>query len=699
MSRDSLIPGAVFGGDFRIVKALRAGGMGAVYVVDQLSTGKQRALKVMAPELAADPAIQERFVLEARAASKIDSDHVVEIVTAGVDEGSHSPFLVMELLRGQELADVMVEKGPIALGDVAEVLSQVGHALEMAHAHGIVHRDLKPENIFLATSRRREVPFTAKVLDFGIAKLVEDSRQKTGTQPLGTPLFMAPEQTDRKGRICPGTDVWALGLITFRLLTGVDFWREVDGSLPQLLREIVVDELPLASLRANELGVAQYLPPGFDAWFHRCVNRDIDARFAEAGAAVRAFRELAPHAAPTGSLVMQVGTMPHTGSNPMPTGPGFTPPPVRITPPRAATGEGYERTSVVVPSSPLAGSTTGNTALAGTTALPKRSSRAWLALPVVAVAAAAGWFMFGRGSSDTPGPNAANSGNVVAGATPTASASASASAAAIAAEGSCPAGMVFIKGGNMVMGAKDASEDAAVTHKVTLKGFCLDRTEVTVAAYDKCSEMGDCEKAPQTVSYPNMKADAPGRFAPLCNARKAGMEKHPINCVDWLMANRYCESHKARLPSEAEWEYAARGSSQRTYPWGDDAPSQVKLNACGTECQAWGKEHAMEMQTAFQGDDGFPATAPVGSFPEGKSSAGVLDLAGNVWEWTADWYAPYQADAATDPRGPDKGTERVIRGGAFNGSMADWSKPAYRYKQDPKAYNHAIGFRCAADAK
>ena len=96
--------------------------------------------------------------------------------------------------------------------------------------------ELVQENVFLAASRRRDVAFTAKILDFGIAKLVEDSRQKTGTQPLGTPLFMAPEQTDRKGRICPATDVWALGLIAFKLLTGRDFWREADGgSLAMLL--------------------------------------------------------------------------------------------------------------------------------------------------------------------------------------------------------------------------------------------------------------------------------------------------------------------------------------------------------------------------------------------------------------------------------------------------------------------------------
>src|SRR6185369_374083 len=151
------------------------------------------------------------------------------------------------------------------LGDVTEVLAQVGHALEQAHAQGIVHRDLKPENIFLAASRRRDVGFTAKILDFGIAKLVEDRRQKTGTQPLGTPLFMAPEQTDRKGRICPATDVWALGLIAFRLLTGRDFWTEADGSLPMLLREICVDPIPFASARVAELAAltnaATPIPP------------------------------------------------------------------------------------------------------------------------------------------------------------------------------------------------------------------------------------------------------------------------------------------------------------------------------------------------------------------------------------------------------------------------------------------------------
>ena len=134
--------GTIFARDFRINRALREGGMGAVYVADQLSTGKQRALKVMAAYLASDPATRDRFVLEARAASAIESDHVVEIVTAGVDDESGSPYLVMELLRGEDLSEAVQRMGKLSLGDVDEILSQVGHALAQAHANGIVHRCL-----------------------------------------------------------------------------------------------------------------------------------------------------------------------------------------------------------------------------------------------------------------------------------------------------------------------------------------------------------------------------------------------------------------------------------------------------------------------------------------------------------------------------------------------------------------------------
>jgi formylglycine-generating enzyme required for sulfatase activity/tRNA A-37 threonylcarbamoyl transferase component Bud32 len=693
MGSSELEPGAIFAKDFRIVRPLRVGGMGAVYVVDQLSTGKQRALKVMISELAQNPEIRDRFVLEAKAASRIESDHVVEIVTAGVDEESGRLYLVMELLRGEDLGDALERTGPLPAADVAEVLSQVGHALAQAHQQGLVHRDLKPENVFLSVSRRKDVAFTAKVLDFGIAKLVEDGRQKTGTQPLGSPLFMAPEQTDRKGRICPATDVWALGLIAFTLLVGKSYWREAeDGSLASLLREICVDPLSPASERAAELGGT--LPEGFDAWFARCVTRDVDARFQDAGAAVDAFVALVPAGPVERKLVAQIaaGSGVGAGSTGAPIGASTTGGVVSSRSGAAAfdataidpaTGAGA-RAPLAVP-----------TVTAGVVPTPggsASSTRIFAALAALVVGGAAAGIFLSRGGSKT------TAGSATAAPLPTTSPSAqSVSASAAPVGGSCPAGMIFHPAGSMVMGAKDGSPDAQPVHKVTLHAFCLDKTEVTAAAFDGCVSSSECEKPPNDVSYKGVTDEARAKYRELCTARNKDLADHPINCVDWKQADQYCRWKKGRLPTEAEWEYAARGSSQRDFPWGDDPPNEKRLNACGAECATWGRAHDVDLKTMFEGDDHFPATAPVGSFPGGASSLGVLDLAGNVWEWTADWYGPYTGEASTDPKGPKEGTERVVRGGAFNGAMVDWAKPSYRWKSGPDTYNHAIGFRCAAD--
>lgn len=708
MSFDAAVlqQGTVFGRDFRILRALKSGGMGAVFVVEQLSTGRQRALKVMNPDLAQNPVTRERFVLEARAASQIDSDHVVEIVTAGVDEDTGAPYLVMELLRGEELEDAFARLGPLPVGDVAEVLSQVGHALERAHAMGIVHRDLKPQNIFLAASRRKDAPFTVKILDFGIAKLVADSQnQKTSTQALGSPLYMSPEQTDSRGRITPATDVWALGLIAFRLLTGEEFWRETQ-SLPALLREVVVEPIAFASERAREIGAADKLPVGFDAWFARCVNRDIDARFPEAGACVRAFAELVEPGAPCGKLAINVqmaqtspsfvAGMPASAligsaAQRNPLGTGSQPAPIMTGPPAS-----HPAASALVASMPA--SVTGQPTVAGAAAPAAPVKRgvptaALVGVPFLLGAAVAVFFVV-KGSS----PSGSGAG-VAASAAPSASASASAPAVVPAAE--CPAGMVKIPGGPMFMGARDliASADAMPPHRVQVSTFCLDKTEVTAAAYQACVDKGRCERALDHVSWPKLTDAQKAKYSGFCNADKPDRASHPINCVAWAMADNYCTQAGHRLPTEAEWEYAARGSSQRKYPWGDDAPAARFLNACDERCAGWKRGQGDPDKTMFEGDDGFLGTAPVGSFPAGASAHGVLDLAGNVWEWTADWYEPYSETDATnppvDPKGPEKGERRVLRGGDYLGSEPDWSRPSYRWKTVPETYNHAIGFRCA----
>jgi len=279
-----LSPGLVIANDFRIESPLSKGGMGAVYLVRQISTGKPRALKVMLPHLVANTDLRRRFELEARVAASIDSDHVIEVYAAGVDAATGYPYLVTELLDGSDLAHRVQENGPLPVDDLLFVLGQAFHAIRAAHAVGVVHRDLKPENLFWARSRRADARLVVKVLDFGIAKVVVDAGGGP-TAAMGTPLWMAPEQT-RRGPVTLAADVWSLGLVTFFLLTGRCFWRtpNTGGDAIHLLREITNDAIPAASERARELGCGGKIPEGFDHWFSRSVAREVTERFTEAGA-------------------------------------------------------------------------------------------------------------------------------------------------------------------------------------------------------------------------------------------------------------------------------------------------------------------------------------------------------------------------------------------------------------------------------
>ncbi len=291
----NLQPGSTFADDFRVVGLLATGGMGAVYVVEQRSTGKQRAMKVMDPALVAVPEHRARFEAEARMAARIESDHVVEVVAAGIDEASQTPWLAMELLKGETLG-ARLARGRLEPAEAVEVLRQVAHALGAAHRAGLVHRDIKPDNVFLATSRRDGERSVVKVLDFGIAKVLQDARARSvATAPIGTPLWMAPEQTEARGLIGPQTDVWAFGLLAFVVLTGRCYWlaaNEAELSIPAVMREALFTPMPAASARAAELGAPGTLPEGFDAWFAGATTRDAAHRFAHADAALSALLPL-----------------------------------------------------------------------------------------------------------------------------------------------------------------------------------------------------------------------------------------------------------------------------------------------------------------------------------------------------------------------------------------------------------------------
>ncbi|HEX4513282.1 MAG TPA: serine/threonine-protein kinase, partial [Polyangiaceae bacterium] len=371
MSGAALFPGSIFARDYRIVAPLGQGGMGTLYTVEQISTGKKRALKLMHPTLVGEAEHRDRFVREAQVGARIASEHVVEVTAAGFDDETRLPYIAMELLEGETLHSYVKRRAYLPPSELLLVYQQLCHAMMAAHAAGIIHRDLKPENVFLALNRRAGgAPFVVKVLDFGIAKLAAEAGTRGTTGAMGSPLWMAPEQTER-GSITAAADVWALGLMAYFALTGAVFWRaarDPQTTVAQVLREIVLEPIPAATVRANESGLLERLPPGFDRFFAQAVARDPNARFKDASAFWAALSTLLDATGATMVAVPSSGMRPHSSQpqsappltpmpmspmpmspmpmSPMPLSPAMPSPPMQTAPAIAST---MTRTGAVGP--------------------------------------------------------------------------------------------------------------------------------------------------------------------------------------------------------------------------------------------------------------------------------------------------------------------------------------------------------------
>jgi len=223
--------------------------------------------------------------------------------------------------------------------------------------------------------------------------------------------------------------------------------------------------------------------------------------------------------------------------------------------------------------------------------------------------------------------------------------------------------MVRVEGGTFLMGSMDGDPDERPVTEVKVAGFDIDLTEVPVTAYQGCLEAGKC---------------TPPEAGPTCNWNKLGKDRHPINCVDWRQAVMFCAFAGKRLPTEQEWEYAARGADGRKYPWKDGPPgAQLCWNGAGNDL----------------GKDNRQGTCAVGRYPAGASPFGALDMAGNVWEWTATSYCPsYEGKDCKEDR-------KVIRGGGWNNVKAEYVRAQDRSNEPVKAQRANVGFRCARAAK
>ena len=371
---------------YRPLRELGRGGMGVVYLVEHVHTGDRLALKLLIGAAAQDRHAIARFQREARASARIKSEHVVKIVDAAVaPELGGAPFLVMELLNGTDLQKHLAAHGPLSVADALRYLAQAASALDRSHSVGIVHRDLKPENLFLHT--REDGVTVLKVLDFGISKIlggepggdIGSAAMTTTGAVMGTPLYMSPEQArGRISEIGPASDVWAMGIIALRMLTGQVYWRA--ESVGELMAQVIAEPLYAPTERWP------WLPPAIDGWFATACAREPKRRFSSVGEEVDALALALRGEASAGATARLAATALEGG-------------------PIAANGPGEATTG---------GRTTmGAAGERSPTFRPRRRSGGLFAGAGLVLAVAGGGFYLARGSLATKG-TAADAGHLIA---------------------------------------------------------------------------------------------------------------------------------------------------------------------------------------------------------------------------------------------------------------------------------------------
>ena len=723
MSGDAKDPLELIGktiADKYLIKAIVGeGGFSTVYRAEHLIWKQDVAIKCFTVLQNAEPEqrdqLLEDFIQEGKLMSELSSRSAAivqarDIGKLEVEDGHWVPFMVLEWLDGVPLDTLLTSENnhgllPRTLSETLALLEPVAVAVDVAHKRNIAHRDLKPANIMLMGDARSS-DVVVKVLDFGIAKVMAEHEQLqqqlklTGQQITAfTPNHGAPEQFSRNyGATGPWTDVYAMALIMMEVLR----------SGKPSLQGATFYELGVTSCDANKrptpraLGIA--VNDVVEEIFAGALSVNPEERYATMGEFWgELYAEVFPNRDTWSSSTYNT-TDPNRRSK--------LPPRSRI--PSIGDGATAIFTDTTSAARPMQLSPDTRASAMAATKPPARSSNKTVGIVAAAALLLAGgvgaFFMFGSGDGKDASVDLATAS--ASGATATSAAPSATTAtgkASVVWSGGCPERMKVVIGSTFTMGSNDGAFPLwRPAHQVTLDTFCLATHEVTVADYQQCVDEGSCKPADARPDFPagrnqtsedhNKQLDA---FAALCNTGKAGRDDHPINCVDWYRADAYCKNYGFRLPREAEWEYAARGNDGRRFPWGNDSGGMYYMNAAGTEWGAFLEKSGLPKPSGlmYQQDDGFPGTAPVGKYPRGQTQTGQLDMVGNVWEWTHDWYALYKPGAVVDPKGPAAGDRKAIRGGGFNGEVSLWVNPAARYHQLATASVHAVGFRCGADIR
>jgi formylglycine-generating enzyme required for sulfatase activity len=656
MSPDPIgIVGKIVSEKYRIERFVAEGGFSVVYRALHVIWNRPVAIKFFsALSLTSGHQRQElerAFINEGALLTELSSQ-TTAIVQAR-DVGSITmankqwlPYLVLEWVDGKALDEILEgeqarQEAPWSLEQVQRFFGRIARAVAIVHRHGVAHRDLKPGNILVVGGDPRHDDVSVKILDFGVAKLMLDHVEfqaaltATGrTFTAFTPHYGAPEQfSQRYGATGPWTDVYALALIAVEMLCGR---AAFDGRDVAELSAQSTD----AKRRPTPRAFGVHVPHALEQVLEKALALKPHDRYADAGHFWTAFENASGLAKPDSV-------------------------------PPSATPASLEPRSEPP-------------------AKPARRYGALLGAALFAALCVAGGLFWGL-------RDARRSESFVA--PPPASISQAAAAVPLeAAAPGCPKGMVYIDAGLFFAGTDRTGTpmNQRPAHQVRLSAFCFHEHEVTLADFEACRDAGHCREAPLEVSWPGIIGRDRLIFSNVCNARHPDRRQHPMNCVSWSIAQGYCAAHGFRLPTEAEWEYVARGPKVQRYTWGEDSPGPKLLNACGTECLKWSHKNDAGYRLLFHTSDEWPNTAPVGSYPDGRSRFGAMDMEGNVREWTSDWYGSYVAEPVTDPKGPEEGDRRVVRGSNWTTGDPRELGHLVRSAEAPEARRHDLGFRCAA---
>ena len=657
--QDPLI-GRIIESKYRIDGLIGAGGMGAVYQATRLLIGDEVAIKILHTERVVDPHASERFSREARAAARLKHPNAVSIYDFGVSSDGLQ-YLVMELIEGKSLREFAKQHGPVDPSLAAEVTSQVCAALDEAHRQHIVHRDIKPDNIILNSTA---AGLRVKVLDFGIAKLRDDTAShltQTGSV-MGTPHYMSPEQ-------CLGeeldnrADIYSVGVVLYEMLCGrVPFNSPISTAV--VVQHVNQPPPPLRTIKPS-------VSAQMEAAVLHALEKRREARPQTANAFAREVMDAAGvanvrHEDRWNSRMAQPRVEPSIDDERTVEGRQAIAAlePQKISKEMVPTVhlESLSGSTAVIPGRSTAGSGAALTASVRQNVTRNYAIVALGTLLCVSVVIAIVWRLSQSGTPNTSSPAnpQASKEDTVVNASNISSASNASTSTKSHGNPTPPLGMLYLNGGTFIVGSDEGEQNSKPAHTVSLKPFFIDPDEVTCEQYKKCVDAGKCT-APTTWSN--------GRYP-------AGDEHRPVTGVSWDDANSYARWAGKRLPSEEEWEYAARGPKNLTYPWGD----------------SWRPGCA----NADKEGEARRAMVDVGSY-NCDSSAGAKDMIGNAWEWTSSDWAPYPGNRSEFLR---KDGQKVIRGGTWD-TPSEFATGIFRaplLATGDKSEYKRTGFRCAKDA-